>query len=60
MDLDIDIKQDRVHITIMGPIDSAGGAELSTKFTELAKDPSAPPRGVRPLRSALDHERGHR
>ncbi|MGA2546272.1 MAG: STAS domain-containing protein [Rectinemataceae bacterium] len=40
MDLDIDIKQDRVHITIMGPIDSAGGAELSTKFAELAKDPS--------------------
>jgi anti-anti-sigma factor len=40
MDLDIDIKQDRVHITIMGPIDSAGGAELSAKFAELAKDPS--------------------
>jgi anti-sigma B factor antagonist len=40
MDLDIDIKQDRVRITIMGPIDGAGGAELSAKFAELAKDPS--------------------
>jgi anti-anti-sigma factor len=40
MDLDINIQQDRVLITIMGPIDSAGGAELSTKFAELAKDPS--------------------
>lgn len=40
MDLEIDIEQDRVKITIMGPIDTAGGAELSTKFAELAKDPT--------------------
>ncbi len=40
MDLDINIEQDRVNIVIMGAIDTAGGAELSTKFAELAKDPN--------------------
>jgi anti-anti-sigma factor len=40
MDLDIDIKQDRLRITILGPIDTAGGSELSLKFAELAKDPA--------------------
>ena len=40
MDIDIDIDQDRVRIAIMGPIDTAGGSELSTKFAELSKDPS--------------------
>ncbi len=40
MDLDIIIEQDKVRITIMGPIDTTGGAELSTKFAELAKDPN--------------------
>ncbi len=40
MDLDIDIEQDRARITIMGPIDSAGGTELSAKFAELARDPA--------------------
>jgi anti-anti-sigma factor len=40
MDLDIDIDKDRLRISILGPIDSAGGSELSTKFAELAKDPS--------------------
>jgi Anti-anti-sigma regulatory factor (antagonist of anti-sigma factor) len=40
MDLDIDIEQDRIRITILGPIDTAGGSELSSKFAEFAKDPS--------------------
>jgi anti-anti-sigma factor len=40
MDIDISIEQDRVRIAIMGPIDTAGGSELSTKFSELAKDAS--------------------
>jgi anti-anti-sigma factor len=40
MDLDITIEQDRVRISIMGPVDTAGGSELSTKFAELAKDPN--------------------
>ncbi len=40
MDLDINIEQDRVRVTIMGPIDTAGGSELSIKFAELAKDPT--------------------
>jgi anti-sigma B factor antagonist len=40
MDIDINIEQDRVRVTIMGPIDTAGGSELSTKFAELARDPS--------------------
>jgi anti-anti-sigma factor len=39
MDLDIDIEQDRLRITILGPIDTAGGSELSAKFADLAKDP---------------------
>jgi anti-anti-sigma factor len=39
MDLDIDIEQDRLRITILGPIDTSGGSELSAKFAELAKDP---------------------
>ncbi len=39
MDIDINIEQDRVRVTIMGPIDTAGGSELSAKFSELAKDP---------------------
>jgi anti-anti-sigma factor len=40
MDLDIDIEQDRLRVTILGPIDTAGGSELSAKFAELAKDPA--------------------
>jgi anti-anti-sigma factor len=40
MDLDIAIDQDKLHVTILGPIDTAGGSELSAKFAELAKDPS--------------------
>lgn len=40
MDLDIDIDQERIRVTIMGPIDTAGGSELSSKFAELAKDPN--------------------
>jgi anti-sigma B factor antagonist len=40
MDIDITVEKDRVRITILGPIDTAGGAELSAKFGELAKDPS--------------------
>ncbi len=40
MDLDISIEQDRVRVTILGAIDTAGGSELSTKFAELARDPS--------------------
>jgi anti-anti-sigma factor len=40
MDLDIAIEQDRVRITVLGPIDTVGGAELSAKFSELAKDPA--------------------
>jgi anti-anti-sigma factor len=39
MDLDIDIDKDRLRISILGPIDTTGGSELSTKFAELAKDP---------------------
>jgi anti-anti-sigma factor len=40
MDLDISIEQDKVRIMILGAIDTAGGSELSTKFAELARDPS--------------------
>ncbi len=40
MDLDISIEQDKVRVTILGAIDTAGGSELSTKFAELARDPS--------------------
>jgi anti-anti-sigma factor len=40
MDLDIAIEQDKLRVTILGPIDTAGGSELSAKFAELAKDPS--------------------
>ena len=40
MDLDIDIEKDRLRVTILGPIDTAGGSELSVKFAELAKDPT--------------------
>jgi anti-anti-sigma factor len=40
MDLDIAIEQDKLRVTILGPIDTAGGSELSVKFAELAKDPS--------------------
>jgi anti-anti-sigma factor len=40
MDLDIAIEQDKVRVTILGAIDTAGGSELSTKFAELARDPS--------------------
>jgi len=40
MDLDISIEQDKVRVTILGAIDTAGGSELSAKFAELARDPS--------------------
>ncbi|HOX30835.1 MAG TPA: STAS domain-containing protein [Spirochaetales bacterium] len=40
MDIEIDIDQDRARIAILGPIDTAGGAELSAKFAEIAKDAS--------------------
>jgi anti-anti-sigma factor len=40
MDLDIAIEQDKLRVTILGPIDTVGGSELSAKFAELAKDPS--------------------
>jgi anti-sigma B factor antagonist len=40
MDIDIDIERDRARIAILGPIDAAGGPELSTKFSELAKNPA--------------------
>ncbi len=40
MDLDISIEQDKVRVAILGAIDTAGGSELSTKFAELARDPS--------------------
>ena len=40
MDLDISIEQSKVRITILGAVDTAGGSELSTKFAELARDPS--------------------
>jgi len=40
MDIDIDIEQGKARIAIVGPIDTAGGPELSAKFAELAKDQS--------------------
>jgi anti-anti-sigma factor len=40
MDLDISIEQDKVRVAILGAIDTMGGSELSTKFAELARDPS--------------------
>ena len=36
MDLDIQVQDDTVHFTVVGPIDTEGGAELTTKFMELA------------------------
>ncbi len=38
MDIDIDIEQDKVRVAIAGPIDTAGGTELSAKFAELSRD----------------------
>jgi anti-anti-sigma factor len=37
MDIDIDVVKGEARISIMGPIDAAGGSELSAKFAELAK-----------------------
>ena len=37
MDLEIEVRKDTVEFTISGAIDTAGGAELTNKFMELAE-----------------------
>jgi len=39
MDMDVDIAKGKAKISVIGPIDSEGGAQLSAKFAEIAKSP---------------------